>query len=250
MFYAFILTAIAGLSTLLGSFVILFIKKPKNCYLNVAMGFSAGVMIFISLTEVLGESIASIGYSSALVSFFAGIGIIMALDTLVPHAYEAEAPSCCKNIKDSKKLKKCGMMIALGVAIHNLPEGIAVFFSSLADQELGLSMALAIALHNIPEGIAVAMPIFYATRNRRKAFWLSFLSGVTEPVAAVLSFLVLSWFINETILGVMLGIVAGLMVFISFDELLPFAYQQENNNLTIFGIFAGMAVMALSLVFI
>lgn len=232
---------------MLGSLIIFFIKKPKDCYLNIAMGFAAGVMIFISLTELLFESIENLGYSSAILSFFFGILLIFLLDVFVPHAYKAEKGCPKADLTKQQKLKKCGVLVALGIAIHNFPEGIAVFFSSLADQKLGISIALAIALHNIPEGIAVAMPIYYATKNKNRAFYYSFLSGIAEPIAGLVSFLLLRNFLNDTILHVMIGAVAGIMIFISFDELLPFAYQQKRDNQTLAGIFAGMGVMALSL---
>ncbi len=247
MFFALMLTALAGFSTLLGSLIIFLIKKPKDSYLSAAMGFAAGVMTFVALTELLNESIEGLGYSGAILSFFAGVILIFLLDALVPHIYKAEEACDNPQLNKKQRLKKCGLLVALGIAIHNFPEGIAVFFSSLADQRLGITMAIAIALHNIPEGIAVAMPIYYATKSKTKAFYYSFLSGVTEPLAGLISFLILQNFLNDTILNVVIGAAAGIMVFISFDELLPFAYQQKHDNLTLAGVFAGMGVMALSL---
>jgi ZIP family zinc transporter len=245
MLTAILLTVIAGLSTVLGSFVILFIKDLKDVYLNIAMGFSAGVMIFISFTELLNESIAGLGYGFAILCFFLGMGVIYLIDVLIPHSYEGEVAEC-KN----KKLKRCGMMVAIGITIHNFPEGIAVMFSSIVNIKLGIAIAIAIALHNIPEGIAVAMPIFYATKSRAKAFWWSFLSGVAEPIGALIALFFLYQYINETVLSVILAAVAGIMVFISFDELLPQAYNHKDLHSIILGIFAGMAVMAVSLLFV
>jgi ZIP family zinc transporter len=237
-----ILTIIAGLSTVIGSFFILFLKKKNHIHLNIAMGFAAGVMIFISFTELLGESIVNIGYSNAMASFFGGILLIFLIDTLIPHEYEKE--EFCK--KDHN-LKRCGTLLAIGITIHNFPEGIAVFFSSLANIELGIAMTIAVALHNIPEGIAIAMPIYYATNSKKKAFLYSFLSGIAEPIGAVAAWLFLSSFMNNIILNIILAGVAGIMVYISFEELLPYAYNIKDNKPTVFGILLGMMIMAISL---
>jgi len=244
MLYPLLLTVIAGLSTLLGGLAIFFVRKTKDGYLGTAMGFSAGVMIFISFVELLKESIEGVGYVSAVLAFFVGMLVVYLIDVFVPHSYKGE---CAYEDEKKKRLKHTGIVCAIGIAIHNFPEGIAVFFSSVSDISLGITIALAIALHNIPEGIAVAMPIFYATGSRAKAFWYSFLAGIAEPIGALLAFVFLFKFITPTILDYILGAVAGIMIFISFDELLPYAYEKGSSNRIILGIFAGMAVMALSL---
>ncbi len=241
MWNALLLTFIAGISTLIGGVVIFFIKEPKEIYLNLAMGFSAGVMIFIAFTELLQESILGIGYGTAIIAFFAGMIVIYLIDLLIPHTYEGE--TVCKR----NNLKRCGTLIAIGIAIHNFPEGIAVFYSALADMKLGIALALAVALHNIPEGIAVATPIYYATKSKSKAFLYTLLAGLAEPLGAIVSYFFLYRFIDDYMLNIILGAVAGIMVFISFDELLPRAYKEENINTIIAGILAGMAIMALSL---
>jgi len=243
---AFLLTLIAGLSTTIGAFITFFINKKhlgtKFCYLCLAMGFSAGVMIFVSFVELLPESIKNIGFQYAMIAFFIGMIIIYLIDTLIPHVYAEE-----KEDKPNKKLMASGVLIAIGIAIHNFPEGIAVFFSSLSSFKFGLPIAIAIALHNIPEGISVAMPIYYATKKKRKAFWYSFLSGVSEPIAALLSIVILYRFINDFTLNIIFAAVAGIMVFISFDELLPYAYKHHNKHTIILGILSGMLIMAISL---
>lgn len=249
---ALILSLSAGLSTLIGGFVVFFIKKFNPSYLNISMGFAAGVMIFISLTDLLWQSINQIGYAFSIAGFFSGILIIYIIDILIPHSYESENV-CFSESSDFGgwlNLKRCGLLVLVGIAIHNFPEGIAVFFSSLADIKLGIAVAIAIALHNIPEGAAVAMPIYFATKSRFKALWYSFLAGIAEPIGALAALLFLYRFINANILGFVLAAVAGMMIFISFDELLPRAYDQKDAHLTIFGIFAGMAMMAISLIFI
>jgi len=246
MLNALLLTIAAGLSTLVGGLAILFIRKTRAGYLHVAMGFSAGVLIFISFAELLRTSLDYLGYLPAIVAFFAGMLAFYLIDVFIPHSYEEENRGGFRRGRKCN-LKRTGLLIAIGIAIHNFPEGIAVFFSSFIDIKVGMTIALAIALHNIPEGIAVAMPIYYATGSRVKALWYSFLAGVAEPVGALVAFLFLQPYINEMTLNVILAAVAGIMVFISFDELLPRAYKRRNVHPIILGIFFGMVVAALSL---
>ncbi|MFH1473619.1 MAG: zinc transporter ZupT [Candidatus Aenigmatarchaeota archaeon] len=239
------LALLAGLSTTIGSLFAFLIKKknPKFSYLCVAFGFSAGVMIFVSFTELLAYGIRATNMLTAIIGFFGGILLIYLVDVSIPHIYEEEKHGM-------GKLKRTALMIALGIAIHNFPEGIAVMFSSITDARLGILIALAVALHNIPEGIAVALPIFYSTKSRKKAFWYSFLSGIAEPIGAILGFLFLYQFLNEFILGIILSAVAGIMVFISFDEMLPFVYKhkESNEHLSLLGMFLGMFMIALSMI--
>jgi zinc transporter, ZIP family len=233
---------IAGLSTGLGGLLVYFMKKPKLSYLCISFGFSAGVMIFISFAELLNQGIRSIGFLYATMSFFAGILGIYLIDVLIPHIYEEETYG-----KKRQKLNRVAMLLFIGIAIHNFPEGVAVFFSTISNVSLGMLMALAIVIHNIPEGIAVSVPIYFATRNKRKAFLYSILSGLAEPIGAILSFAVLSSFLNEFVLGVILSATAGIMIFISFDELLPYAYKHKNQHHSILGMFLGMFVIAISI---
>jgi zinc transporter, ZIP family len=242
--FAFLLSLLAGLSTLLGGLIAYLIRKPKQAYLAMGFGFSAGVMIFVSFVELLPLGIEKLGIVPAFLSFFAGVLFIYLVDVLVPHMYEAEE-SCRKDTK----LKRCGLMLFLGIAIHNFPEGIAVMFSSLSSPKLGIPIALAVALHNIPEGIAIAIPIYYSTKSRLKALWYTFVAGMAEPFGALLAWLVLMRFMTENLLFYVLAAVAGIMVFISFDELLPEALAYRNRHLIILGIFSGMLVMAISLLF-
>ncbi|OGI11711.1 hypothetical protein A3K64_00245 [Candidatus Micrarchaeota archaeon RBG_16_36_9] len=235
-----LLAFLAGISTLIGGLLSLLIKKPKFCYLCVSFGFSAGVMIFISFTELLAYGIETTGFLYAFIAFFLGIAFIYIIDILIPHIYEEESYK-------RNKLNKVAILLFLGITIHNFPEGIAVFFSSVSNIELGILVALAIAMHNIPEGIAIAMPIFYATKKRSKALFYSFLSGIAEPIGAILSFVFLSPFLNDFVLGIILSATAGIMIFISFDELLPYVYKHKNQHLSMLGLFLGMFVMAISI---
>jgi len=240
-----LLSLLAGIFTVVGSFITFFIKDFKRSYLQFCLGLSSGVMVYISFVELLPAAINNIGPLKANLAFFGGIIMFMLIDFLVPHEYIAER---IKMHEHDKKLMAAGIFTAIGIAIHNFPEGIAVFMSALASMKLGVILAVAIALHNIPEGIAVAMPIFYATKSKKKAFWYSFLSGFSEPAGAVIAILILMPFLNAAVLSFSLAFVAGIMVFISFDELLPLSCQDEGYHVSILGVIIGMAIMALSLI--
>ncbi len=257
--FAFGLTVFAGLSTGIGSIMSLLSKKFNPKFLTASLGFSAGVMIYVSMVEIFvkaKESLAiaygnKFGYIYTVIAFFAGIALIAIIDKLIP---SYENPHEIKNIdarniepQNKNKLLRMGMFSALAIAIHNFPEGLATFIGALSDPALGISIAVAIAIHNIPEGIAVSVPIYYATRKRRKAFWLSFLSGLAEPVGAVIGYFILRSIFNESTFGVIFASVAGIMVYISLDELLPTAEEFGEHHIAIGGLIAGMAIMAISL---
>lgn len=248
-----LLTLLAGLATGIGSVMALFFKQINPNALRLTMGFSAGVMIYVSFTELLGKGIEQLGFLGANLAFFGGMVLIALIDFLVPHNYLAERmPS--DGSPGSRRLMKAGLLTAIGLMIHNFPEGMAVFAAGLQEPRLGLSLAVAIALHNIPEGIAVSMPIYAATGSRKQAFFYSFLSGIAEPIGALIALVVLLPYLNPQVLGGLLAGVGGLMTFISFDEILPLSYardeesgEQKFAHEAIIGIIAGMFVMALSL---
>jgi ZIP family zinc transporter len=268
--FALLLTTLAGLSTGIGSAIAYFIRTPKYSHLAVMLGFSAGVMVYISFAELLKTAIDEAGFAMANLGFFAGIAFIAIVDMLVPHEYEEEKvedthPSIVSRNKSRRRwgirklftssasgqssvLMRAGVFTALGIAIHNFPEGL-VTFSSVAtgDVALGMAVAIAIAVHNIPEGIAVSVPIFYASGNRGRAFLYSFSSGLAEPLGAVIGYAILLPFLTPTLLSTLLAFVAGVMVYISLDELLPLAHRYGQEHLVIGGIGAGMLVMAGSL---
>lgn len=256
--FAFGLTLFAGLSTGIGSALAFFTKKTNTKVLSVALGFSAGVMIYVSFVEIFFKAKASLtaemgavrGSWATVIAFFAGIFFIALIDKLVP---SYENPHEIRRIEkiDSgitdEKLLRMGMFSALAIAIHNFPEGLATFVSALEDTSLGISIAVAIAIHNIPEGIAVSIPIYYATGDRKKAFRLSFLSGLSEPVGAIFGYFLFMPFFTEITFGILFASVAGIMVFISLDELLPSAREYGEHHLSIYGLIAGMSLMAVSL---
>ena len=257
--FAFGLTLFAGLATGIGSAIAFFAKRTNTKFLSVALGFSAGVMIYVSLVEIfvkakdvlVAEYGERPGYWVTVGAFFAGMLMIAIIDKLIPsienphemHKVEEMGHKPDKN----KKLMRMGLVTAIAIGIHNFPEGLATFTAALTNPQLGIAIAVAIAIHNIPEGIAVSVPIFYATGSKKKAFWYSFFSGLSEPVGALIGYLILMPFLSPTVFGVLFASVAGIMVFISLDELLPAAEEYGEHHLSIYGVVTGMAVMAISL---
>lgn len=248
---ALALTLVAGLSTGIGSAIAYFIRKPKVVYLSFALGLSAGVMIYVSFVELLPGATETVGEWLGVLFFFIGIAFIAVVDLLVPEPENPHNPEGLDEPRgphEERQLMRTGVMTALAIGIHNFPEGLATFASALSDLRLGVFIAIAIAIHNIPEGIAVSVPIYYATSNKNKAFLYSFLSGVSEPAGALLGFLVLMPFLTPVVLAGTLAFVAGVMIYISLDELLPMAHRYGHGHLVIGGIILGMLVMAVSLI--
>jgi zinc transporter, ZIP family len=263
--YAFLLTLFAGLSTGIGSTIAFMARRTNTKLLTVSLGFSAGVMIYISFVEIFAEAKESFvegfgefsGTLYTISAFFGGILLIGLIDKFIPsfeNPHEArplEEMTEKKAQKSNPKLYRMGIFTALAVAIHNFPEGIATFMSALNDPTIGIAIAIAVAIHNIPEGIAVSVPIYYATGSRRKAFLYSFLSGLAEPVGAILAYFLLMPFLTSgnsvAIYASTMAAVAGIMVFISLDELLPSAEEYGEHHWAIYGLIGGMAVMAISL---
>jgi len=243
---ALLLTSIAGLSTTIGSLIGLIFRRESSKFMSSVLGFTAGVMIGVSFFELLPSSFAEIGFLKASVAFLVGFIFIFLIDYFIPHEYIGQKERITD--KTSKKLYRTGLFVALGIGIHNFPEGMATFYSSLVDIRIGIAIALAIAIHNIPEGIAVSAPIYMSTGSRGKAFLFSFLSGVVEPIGAILTALILLPFLNSQILGYLLSGIAGLMVFISIDELLPVSKSYGYGHIPIVSFIVGMIVMILSLI--
>jgi ZIP family zinc transporter len=253
--FALFLTAIAGLSTGIGSLIALTAKKTNKNFLSFSLGFSAGIMIYVSFMEMIPHGLKELieafgekqGTLCLILSFFSGIGFICLIDFLIPEQINPHEAHNVEEMENTSQLKRTGIMVALSIAIHNFPEGIATFTSALSSLDIAIPIMIAIAIHNIPEGIAVAVPIYHATGSRKKSFWFSFLSGLAEPCGALLAFLFLVNFWSPALNGLILAFVAGIMIFISLDELLPSAEKYGKHHLSISGLVIGMMVMAFSL---
>ncbi len=258
--YALFLTVIAGLSTGIGSLIAILSKRTNRRFLSFALGLSAGVMIYISFVDIIPKSTESLsvvfgdklGQLYATLSFFAGILLIAIIDKFVPSSDNPHELRSVENMdaapNSRQKLKRMGIVTALAIAIHNFPEGIATFLAALEDPHIGLAIAGAISIHNIPEGIAVAIPIFYATGSRAKAFKWSLLSGLSEPIGAIIGYILLKPYLSPATFGIVFGAVAGIMVYISLDELLPAAREWGKPHIAIWGLILGMAIMASSII--
>lgn len=261
--YALMLSLFAGCATGIGSAIAFFAKKTNTKFLSFALGLSAGVMIYISFMELLYEARLGIigltgnptrGNLIVAAAFFGGILIAALIDRLIPgtenphELHSVEEMSGQKSADHIHGLKRMGVVTAIGIAIHNFPEGIATFVSALESPDVGIAVAVAVAIHNIPEGIAVSVPIYYSTGSRKKAFIWSFLSGLAEPLGALFAWAILTPLLTPMLMQCTFAVVAGIMVFISLDELLPAAHQYGHSHTAIYGLVAGMAVMALSLI--
>lgn len=252
---AFLLTLFAGLSTGIGSLIAFVAKRTNTNFLSLALGLSAGVMIYVSFMEMLPKSLESLsdilgektGMLYMILGLFGGIALIALIDFLIPESRNPHEMHRVEEMRSNDRLKQTGIITAITIAIHNFPEGIATFMSALNSLEVAIPITVAIAIHNIPEGIAVAVPIYHSTGSKKKAFWLSFASGLAEPVGALIAFLFLLPFWTPMINGFILAAIAGIMIYISLDELLPSAEKYGKHHLSIIGLVAGMAVMAMSL---
>ncbi len=258
---AFGLTLLAGLATGVGGAVAFYAQRTNTRLLAVSLGFSAGVMIYVSLVEILAKARAALasdlGETTAawatLAAFFGGIALISLIDRFIPSFENPHEPrrleelAVAENAVRKHHLLRMGLFSALAIAIHNFPEGLATFMAAVRSPALGISIAVAIAIHNIPEGVAVSVPLYYATGSRRRAFGWALLSGLAEPAGALIGFLLLFPFLTATVFGLLFAGVAGIMVFISIDSLLPTAERYGEHHLAIYGVVAGMLVMAVSL---
>jgi ZIP family zinc transporter len=242
IYQALLLTTLAALATGIGSLVAYIIPRPDNRYLSISLGFATGVMIFVAFVDLFCSAKVDIGLFRANVFFLIGLLVIHGLDRVIPHVHlDGQVDAHCD------RLYRGGIMTTLGIGLHNFPEGLTVALVSLADLRLGIPIAIAIALHNIPEGVACAVPLYCATGNRGKACLYSFLAGLTAPLGAILAILILLPVLNTFVLAAAIALVAGIMVFICFDELIPIANRYGSEHLTNIGIILGIFMMMIAL---
>lgn len=253
---ALFITMLAGLATVLGSALVFFEKTPSPRTLSFGLAFAGGAMVFVSLTEIFGKSVESFtqsvgerGFSYATFAFLAGLFLVLIIDRLIPNPHEGLDPNDPKfRQSNDAYLKRIGLMTAFAITAHNFPEGLATFFATLESPNLGLPLAVAIAIHNIPEGISIAAPIYFATQDKKLTVFACFLSGLAEPLGAIIGYLLLKPFLSPAIFGGVFGVIAGIMVFLSMDELLPAAKRYAVGHETVYGLVVGMATLAISLI--
>lgn len=245
---ALLLSFLAGAATLIGAAIALVVKKEDFSFLAIGLGFSAGVMLYVGFMELLPQGTVMLSHQFsaggrmwATVSFFAGACGAFLVDYLLPHHVEA------KTWDKNARLERAGVFTAVVLTLHNIPEGLTTFMATWQDFTLGLSVTVAVAIHNIPEGIAVALPLYHATGNRKKAFLYSSLSGLTEPLGALAGFWLMRRWLHQAAVGVLFALVAGIMVYIALDELLPTAHEYGDGHRVMWSVLIGMAIMAASL---
>ena len=253
-----LLTLFSGMATLLGGFITFFVKRNDLRVLSIGLGFSAGVMIYVSLSELIEEAATMLtpfygvtpAKVAAFLGFFAGILVAIAIDYFIPDHIESDFLSKSTKCQQKHRIKRAGLITAIAVTLHNLPEGIATFLVASQDIRLGIPVAIAIAIHNLPEGIAIALPIFHATGKKRQAILYTFLSGISEPIGGLIGVLLLKTILPDQAVGIMTAAVAGIMIYISFDTLLPLAREYGENHHVIIGIVSGLLIMSFSLIFL
>lgn len=268
MFFAFLLTLLAGLSTAFGAFLAFFKTKDESRILAFGLGFSGGVMVYLSFVEILPKSIeyfSNINAENAqmlgVLCFFVGMILAFGIDLLIPkdvnpHELKSQNEVYCElesreaHISRNYAIKRTAIFTAIAITIHNFPEGFATFVSALDSVAFGISIAVAIAIHNIPEGLAVSLPIYYATREKKQALKLTLLSGLSEPLGAIVGYFLLAPILGDYTLAISFGIIAGIMVFISLDSLLPSSKLSAKGHESVVGVFVGMGIMAISLLFL
>lgn len=257
LFIAFAITFAAGLATVLGSVLVFFSKTPSPRVLAFGLAFAGGAMVYVSLTEIFNKSVAAFsesygdkqGLMLATITFLCGLLLVMVIDRLIPNPHETLDPDDPEFQKHSRSyINRVGIMAAFAITAHNFPEGLATFFATLENAAVGLPLAFAIAVHNIPEGISIAAPVYFATRNKPLTVCLCLLSGMAEPLGALLGYLILKPFLSPVVFGTVFGLIAGVMVFLALDELLPAAKRYAQGHETVYGLVSGMIVIASSLV--
>ena len=239
--YSFLLTFIAGFSTMIGT-ILIFFKEKTNRVVVASLSFASGVMLTVSILDLIPEAITLLNYKSIIEILI--ITVFMVLGALLTRKIDKCMPEVDNNSK--KGLNRVGIISMFAIIMHNIPEGIATFMTTSTNLSLGLSLTIAIALHNIPEGISIAVPIFYSTGNRKKALFYTLVSAISEPFGALLAFLFLKPFMNNLVMGLLMAVIAGIMSYISFFELLPKSLSYKNKSLSYIFFVIGIIFMAIN----
>lgn len=246
--FAFLLTFIAGFSTMIGTFAI-YIKKKPDKIIMASLSFAAGVMLCVSVTDLIPESIILLGNNLSKITTIIIVFLSLLLGIIISMLIDYYLPDKPLQNTNNKSLFKVGIISMIAIILHNIPEGIATFVATSSDIKLGLSLTLAIAMHNIPEGISISVPIYYSTGNRKKAILYTLISALSEPLGAFLAFIFLKNFINDTILGILFSLIAGIMMQISLCELIPASRKYNNNKYLVLFFVIGVIFMLLKFIF-
>lgn len=252
---AFALTIAAAAATMIGGLSVLRASSTNPRLLAFGLAFAGGAMVYISLVEIFGKSNAEFSkifdakdaYTWTTILFFCGVGLLAVIDRLIPNPHNEFVKLSSPDL-DKKYLARVGLLAALAITVHNFPEGMATFFATLDNPVVGAPLAIAIAVHNIPEGVSIAIPVYYATGSKGKALLACCLSALAEPIGAALGYFVLAPFLTPFVFGSVFGVIAGAMVFLALDELLPSAKRYASGHDAVYGMIIGMAMVALSLV--
>lgn len=263
MILALVVSLLAGLATSVGGLLAMHRRTLEREVLAVALAFAAGAMLLVSFVQILPLGIEWMAETQPMMAaqaivylaFFAGIALVLVIDRFLPSSMNPseiegrEAALTASDASHNLRLLRSGLLVAMVLGLHNFPEGMATFFTTYQDPTVGITLAVAIAIHNVPEGIAVAAPVYAATQSRRKALRWATISGLMEPLGGLVAAAVVSWVVPDAFFGIFYGLVAGMMVFLALDELLQASWRyQTDKHQTIYGMLAGMAIVAVSLV--
>ncbi len=239
-----LVSTIAGLSTVLGAFIVFLKVKEENRakFITFCLSFSLMIMIGISITDLIPNSLSVLlkenlkkGIVLAVLAIVTGIvGIKLLINKI------EKAKTNCNS------LYTLGILNMIALMLHNFPEGVATFLSSMQDMNMGIHLGLAIMLHNIPEGISIAVPIYYSTKSKKEALKKTFLSGFAEPLGAILAFVLFKNYITDSLISIVLLFVAGIMITISIEEILPETLKYKENSYIIKGFLAGIILIVIN----
>ena len=237
----FLLTTIAGLSTMIGTLLIFISKKKSDLIILGSLGFAAAVMMTVSFTDLIPESFSMLSMTFKTFPTFLILLICLNIGIIISFTIDKYVPDV-----SSDGLYRVGLISMLAIILHNIPEGIATFVAGNTDLSLGITLTIAIALHNIPEGISISVPIYYATRSKFKALFYTFISGLSELLGAVITYLFLKPFINDTFMGCLFAVIAGIMLHISIYELIPTSLKYRKRRVTLIFFIIGVLFMLMS----